>query len=246
MTRNVNHTETVKEERKQQPPKAPTKDSNPRTTHTETVKEEYKQPPLLKEEYTVMVPHQEIHQGIRHRRVMVPETMTRIVYSDQGSWISYETPCTPPLKGRYACTSTCACPVCDPINNILNPCDVCQPTRTIREWVPKIVQIEEEYICMVTSTVEEKYEYYITVEKPEIRTRDVSPPSGEWSRTTNSEGSIIAPPICHLRGCPMGGSTPSPRCRLEIELEYLKLMVVPAFFGILGMVIVLSLIGIAG
>ncbi|MFC1597072.1 hypothetical protein ACFL5Q_03915 [Planctomycetota bacterium] len=106
------------------------------------------------QEYTVMVPHCEKRQGTRTVCKMEPVTETRTVMEDQGHWEEQD------------CPTTCAPKTCRPKTCCPKTC----APKTCKVWVPDCVEKEIEVTCMKPTTVEEPYEYTVTVCKPETRT----------------------------------------------------------------------------
>lgn len=114
--------------------------------------------------YTVMVPHQETRQGVRNIAQCVPVQSTRTVCVDEGAWQvrSYLVPCAP---ARPVCGGCGGCGSC------------CQPQyveRQCRVWVPNIVRKEVPCTVMRYQTVQQPYEYNVTVCRPETRTQMVN------------------------------------------------------------------------
>ena len=160
-------------------------------------------------EYTVMVPTQETRQGVRNVCVMESETRTRTMCVDEGQWVCREVPLTGFRLRLARRSSTCGCLSCNPCDPIacepvtmLDPCDPCSPsgcsaccpTRTVREWVPNVVTQEVEYECLVPTTVEEAYEYVVTVCVPETRTREVRLCSWEDETLTREVSRCVCVP----------------------------------------------------
>ena len=127
-----------------------------------TVEKEYKVcVPVCKieeRECTVMVPHEEIRQGVKKCCKMVPVTKTRTVCEDQGHWETVEKPVT------YCCLKLTPCgPKCEKKTVI----------KTCKKWIPNIVKVEKEYTCYKCEVVEVPYEYKVIVCKPETCIRKV-------------------------------------------------------------------------
>ena len=114
--------------------------------------------------YTVMVPHQETRQAVRTVAHCVPVHSTRTVCVDEGRWEvrSYQVPCAP---------------VCRPVCGGCGGCNACGPqfvTRCCRVWVPNIVHREIPCTVMKYQTVQQPYEYCVTVCRPETRSCKVN------------------------------------------------------------------------
>ncbi len=119
--------------------------------------------PVWKEvtqEYIVPVPHQVKKQGVRTvcRPVEVQETRT--VCEDQGHW--EERDCSGPCNDR-ACLRCCQ----------KGCCCICGGTGKHKVWVPQIVTKDVPFTVCRNELVQEPYEYYVTVCKPEKKTRQV-------------------------------------------------------------------------
>jgi len=130
-------------------------------------------------EYTVMVPHCEKREGTRKVCKMVPVTQKRTVVEDQGQW--EERPCPAP--------KTCAPATCAP--------------KTCKVWVPNCVKKEVEVTCMKPTSVEEPYEYTVTVCKPETRTCTVRVRECKQEVRTQKVCYTVCVPKQVTRNCPV-------------------------------------------
>jgi len=121
--------------------------------------------------YTVMVPHREKRTGTRTVCRVVPVTKTRTVRRDHGHWEErhYEVPC----HGCSGCgySGVCHSGGCYPGHGCTAQCVPCTRTVCKRVWVPNIVEEEVEYTCYKKVYDEQPYDYYVTVCRPEQRTR---------------------------------------------------------------------------
>jgi hypothetical protein len=104
-------------------------------------------------DYTVMVPHTEKRQGVRHECQMVPVEMTRTVCEDHGSWQQ--------IVRNLSCGGCAGCGGC-------GPCSV-----TCSVWVPQIEQRQVKYSVLRPQFREVPYEYDVVVCRPEKRSETV-------------------------------------------------------------------------
>jgi hypothetical protein len=147
-------------------------------THMKKIVETVYKPVMetVRQEYTVMVPHQEMRTGYRPVTTCVPTQRTFTVCVDRGGWQerTIQVPCSSyPVRcgqcggcGAYGGNRCGGC----------NGCGACPPpmtTRVVRCWVPNIVKEQVTRTVMVPQTVNQPYQYAITVCSPEKRVRDV-------------------------------------------------------------------------
>jgi len=127
--------------------------------------------PVMKtvdQRYTVMVPHVERRQGVKHDVQCVPVQQTAVVCVDRGCWETrtIQVPC--PQYGYGYGYSRCGQPC--------GGCNGCAPpmvTRCVRVWVPKIVQQQVTQTVMKQQVIARPYQYDVTVCRPETRVRQV-------------------------------------------------------------------------
>jgi hypothetical protein len=147
-------------------------------THMKQIVETVYKPVMetVTQEYTVMVPHQEMRQGYRPVTTCVPTQQNYTVCVDRGGWQerTIQVPCSPyPVRcGRCGGCGAYGGGRCGGCNG----CGACPPqmiTRTVRCWVPNIVREQVTRTVMVPQTVNQPYNYAITVCTPERRVRQV-------------------------------------------------------------------------
>jgi len=147
-------------------------------THMKKIVETVYKPVMetVRQEYTVMVPHQETRTGYRPVTTCVPKEHTYTVCVDRGCWQerTIQVPCSPyPTRcGRCGGCGSYGGGACGGCNG----CGACPPattTRVVRCWVPNVVREQVTRTVMVPQTVNQPYDYAVTVCKPETRVRDV-------------------------------------------------------------------------
>jgi len=125
-------------------------------------------------EYTVSVPHREERQGVRRVCRWEPYTDVRTYRQDCGRWECVE--CEVPECGDAGCGSCC----------------VRHYTR--RVWVPNVVERQVEVTCRRPVTEEVPYTYWVTVCRPEVRSRTVRVPECVPETMTREQQYVVCVP----------------------------------------------------